>query len=137
MSVTRFALRIVIVLTAALTPAASGAADPLPRSILILDQVFSDSVWYVAFSSAFRSILNAASPPPIAMYAEHLDLARFHGTQHDEVLRRYLRDKFRDRPIGVLVAQGSSALEFVLRSRAELWRSEEHTSELQSLRHLV
>src|SRR5262245_34618853 len=121
MSVTRFALRIVIVLTAALTPAASGAADPLPRSILILDQVFSDSVWYVAFSSAFRSILNAASPPPIAMYAEHLDLARFHGTQHDEVLRRYLRGKFRDRPIGVLVAQGSSALEFVMRSRAELW----------------
>src|SRR5262245_33757990 len=121
MSVTRFALRIVIVLTAALTPAASGAADPLPRSILILDQVFSDSVWYVAFSSAFRSILNAASPPPIAMYAEHLDLARFHGTQHDEVLRRYLRDKYRDRPIGVLVAQGSSALEFVMRSRAELW----------------
>ena len=37
------------------------------------------------------------------------------------VLRSYLRDKFRDRPIGVVVAQGSSSLDFVLRSRAELW----------------
>ena len=43
------------------------------------------------------------------------------SAQHDEFLRGYLRNKFRDRPIGVLVAQGSSSLEFVLRSRAELW----------------
>ena len=94
---------------------------PLPRSILILDQSDKDSAWYAAFSPAFRSTLNAASPAPIAIYAEHLDLARFRSTQHDEVLRSYLRDKFRDRPIGVLLAQGSSALEFVMRSRAELW----------------
>jgi signal transduction histidine kinase len=93
----------------------------LPRSILILDQSDRDSAWYAAFAPAFRSTLNAASPAPIAIHAEHLDLARFRSTQHDEVLRRYLRDKLRDRPIGVLVAQGSSALEFVMRSRAELW----------------
>ena len=36
-------------------------------------------------------------------------------------LRTYLREKFRARPIGLLVAQGSSSLDFVLRSRAELW----------------
>ena len=57
----------------------------------------------------------------ISVYSEHLDLSRFTNPQHDGVLRNYLRDKFRDRPIGVLVAQGSSSLEFVMRSRAELW----------------
>jgi hypothetical protein len=114
-------LRIAILLTAGLSPATSWAADPLPRSILILDQSDRDSAWYAAFSPAFRSTLNAASPAPIAIYAEHLDLARFRSSQHDEVLRSYLRDKLRDRPIGVLLAQGSSALEFVMGSRAELW----------------
>src|SRR5262249_9673935 len=82
----------------------------------------ADSAWYTAFSAAFRAVLNADTPTaPISIYAEHLDLSRFHGAQHDEVLRSYLRDKFRDRPIGVLVAQGSSSLEFLLRSRADLW----------------
>ena len=70
---------------------------------------------------AFRSTLNARSAERISVYAEHLDLSRFGGPQHDELLRTYLRDKFRERPIGVLVAQGSSALDFVLRSRGELW----------------
>ena len=121
MTAVRLVLRIAILLTAGLSPVASWAADPLPRSILILDQSDKDSAWYAAFSPAFRSTLNAASPAPIAIYTEHLDLARFRSTQHDEVLRSYLRDKFRDRPIGVLLAQGSSALEFVMRSRAELW----------------
>src|SRR5262249_31299791 len=46
---------------------------------------------------------------------------RFPSTQHHEVLRTYLQNKYRDTPIGLLVAQGSSALEFVMRSRAELW----------------
>jgi signal transduction histidine kinase len=120
-SAVRFVLRIAILLVAGLPPAVSWAADPLPRSVLILDQSDRDSAWYAAFSPAFRSTLNAASPAPVAVYAEHLDLSRFRSAQHDEVLRAYLRNKFRGRPIGVLVVQGSAALEFVMRARAELW----------------
>ena len=71
--------------------------------------------------AAFRSTLNAGSAQRISVYSEHLDLSRFTNPQHDEVLRSYLLNKFRDRPIGVLVAQGSSSLEFVMRARAELW----------------
>ena len=110
----------VIAPVAGLGPVAWAANEPLPRSILILDQNVSDSVWYAPFSAAFRSILNAP-PSAISVYAEHLDLNRFGGEHHDEVLTSYLRGKFRDRPIGVIVAQGSAALEFVLRARRELW----------------
>jgi ABC-type uncharacterized transport system substrate-binding protein len=118
----RFLLRLATMLLAGLLHAAAWAADPLPRSVLILDQSDRDSAWYAAFSAAFRSTLRAAaSSGRISVYTEHLDLSRFAGGQHDEVLRGYLRDKFRDRPIGLLIAQGSSALEFVMRSRAELW----------------
>jgi len=117
----RLLLRTVIILTALLGPAISLAAESLPHSVLILDQSDSDSAWYDAFSSAFRSTLNAGSAARISVYAEHLDLSRFGGPRHDALLRTYLRDKFRERPIGVLVAQGSSALEFVMQSRGELW----------------
>jgi signal transduction histidine kinase len=114
--------RVVSLLTVGLTPVVSLAAEPLARSVLILDQSDAHSAWYTGFSSAFRSTLNAAaSGAPISIYAEHLDLSRFRSAQQEDVLRTYLRDKFRQRPIGVVVAQGSSSLEFVVRSRAELW----------------
>lgn len=116
----RFVLGLAIVLVA--TPPTPRAADVVPRTVLILDQSDADSAWYARFSSAFRSILGTAAPGArVSVYAEHLDLSRFESAQHDQVLRAYLGNKFRDRPIGVLVAQGSSSLEFVLRWRAELW----------------
>ena len=89
--------------------------------MLILDQSDAHSAWYEPFSAAFRSTLSAGSAERISVYAEHLDLSRFGGPRHDELLRAYLREKFRARPIGLLVAQGSSSLDFVLRSRGELW----------------
>src|SRR5262249_14873652 len=99
----------------------SRAAEPLPPAVLVLDQINAASPWYTAFFSAFESTLTSQSASRITFYEEHLDLNRFHGAQHDEVLRTYLRDKYRGRPIGLLVAQGSSSLEFLLRSRAEMW----------------
>src|SRR5262249_2582255 len=116
-----FASSLVVALIAGLGPAAGAESEPLPPSVLILDQSHADSPWYTEFATAFGSILNAGSDRRLTVYAEHLDLSRFPGTQHHEVLLTYLQNKYRDRPIGVLVAQGSSALEFVMRSRAELW----------------
>ena len=116
-----FASSLVIAPIAGLGPVAWAESEPLPRSVLILDQSSADSPWYAEFSATFRSTLNAGSDRRFSVYSEHLDLSRFPGTQHHEVLRTYLQNKFRDRPIGVLVAQGSSSLEFLMRSRAQLW----------------
>src|SRR5262245_26897868 len=121
MTVVRFVLRIAFVLTAGLPPAGSWAADPLPSSVLILNQTRAELPWFTAFSATFQSILNAEPVRRFSVYSENLDLSRFPSTQHHEVLRTYLQNKYRDTPIGLLVAQGSSALEFVMRSRAELW----------------
>jgi signal transduction histidine kinase len=117
----RWLNRVVVASLVVLGSALVGPAAQLPRSVLILDQSARDSVWFDAFFSGFRSTLNTTSAVRVSVYSEHLDLSRFGGARHDELLRRYLRDKFSERPIGVVVAQGSSALEFVLRSRAELW----------------
>ena len=117
----RWLSRVVVASIVVLGFPMAGAAAQLPRSVLILDQSGRDSAWFDAFFLAFRSTLNTKSAVHASLYAEHLDLSRFGGARHDELMRRYLRDKFSERPIGVVVAQGSSALEFVLRSRAELW----------------
>jgi signal transduction histidine kinase len=111
---------LVIAPIAGLGPAAWAENEPLPPSVLILDQSLAASRWYRDFHAALRSTLNAGSERHFSVYTEHLDLNRFTGTQHHEVLPTYLQNKYRDRPIGVLVALGSAALEFVMRSRAEL-----------------
>ena len=85
----------VILVLAGLAPTLSAAAEPLPRSVLILDQSDAHSAWYAPFSAAFRSTLYAGSAERISVYAEHLDLSRFGGPQHDDLLRNYLREKFR------------------------------------------
>ena len=117
----RLLWRTVLLILACFAAAIAPAAESLPRSVLILDQSATSSVWYAAFSPVFRSTLNAGSAKRISIYEEHLDLSRFGGPQYDELLRNYLREKFRGRPIGLLVAQGLSSLDFVLRSRDELW----------------
>jgi formate hydrogenlyase transcriptional activator len=117
----RWLSRVVVASIVVLGSPMAGSAAQLPRSVLILDQSGRDSVWFDAFFSGFRSTLNTKSAVRVSVYSEHLDLSRFGGARHDELLLRYLRDKFSERPIGVVVAQGSGALEFVLRSRAELW----------------
>src|SRR5262245_40561147 len=99
----------------------AAVAQTLPRSVLILDQSDNDSTWYNDFSSAFRFVMRTKSSTRISTYGEHLDLSRFGDARHEELLRTYLHDKFRDRPIGVVVAQGSKALEFALRARPQLW----------------
>ena len=116
-----FVWRLIALLALGLAPTVAVADEPLPRSVLILDQSDADSAWYDAFSDAFRSTLNAESGTRISVYSEHLDLSRFAGPRYDQVLLNYLGAKFSDKSIGLLVAQGSSALDFVMRSRADLW----------------
>src|SRR5262245_46597600 len=116
-----FPSSLVVALITRLGPVAGAQREPLPSSVLILNQTRAGLPWFAAFSATFESILNAGPVNRFPVYSENLDLNRFPGTQHQEVLRTYLQNKYRDTPIGVLVAQGSAALAFVIRSRAELW----------------
>ena len=99
------------------------AAQPLPRSVLIFDFTDTNSPWGLAFRSTVRSELSKGSKTPIALYSEVLELGRFNSPQYQELLRTYLREKYRDRPIGVIIVHGSLALEVFMRLRAELWPS--------------
>ena len=112
------------VLFAGLVVAFSGVisrAETLPRSVLILDESGPGALnpGYAEISRAFRSALLAKSP--VRIYAANLDLQEFSGPAYYATLRNYLKDKYRDVPVGVLLAVGSSALAFAVQVRSDLW----------------
>jgi len=74
--------RTLVWLCLSLAPAISVAAEPLPRSVLILAQWDPSLPWYAAVSYAFHATLRATSSEPVAIYAEALDLSRFHSPAH-------------------------------------------------------
>jgi len=52
---------------------------------------------------------------------EHLDLFGFGKRQYDDNLRTHLSDKYRGKPIDVILSIGPSALDFAVRLRATEW----------------
>lgn len=112
---------LIICLTAVLVPVRLPAAGMRERSILVLDQAEAAGPFYHQVFSSLRSAVNADTRSHTTLYAENLDLSRFNGAAYEDSLRRQLKEKYRDRPIGVVVAVGAPTLELVLRWREELW----------------
>ena len=106
---------------ACVAPTVARGVEPLPRSVLYLDQNDPGEPIAVDMSAAFRSIINPGYDKNVTIYAESLDLIRWPGPRYEAVIKTYLREKYRDRPIGVVVAMGPSALLLTLGLRAELW----------------
>jgi ABC-type uncharacterized transport system substrate-binding protein len=108
-------------LIALLAPAELSAADARSRSILYLDQSDLRGPFYFQIFSALRAEVSATSGPHVTLFAEDLDLSRFKGEAYEANLRELLKEKYRDNPIGVIVAVGAATLELVLKWRTELW----------------
>jgi signal transduction histidine kinase len=111
----------IVYLIALLMPAHLPAAEMRARSILVLDQSETRGPFYYQIFTGLRSAVNADTRSHTTLYAENLDLSRFNGAAYEESLRQQLKEKYRDRPIGVVVAIGTATLELVLRWREELW----------------
>jgi signal transduction histidine kinase len=104
-----------------LAPADSPAADVRPSSILVLDQSDMRGEFYHRIFVSMQAEVAADPDSHVTIYAEDLDLEHFNGAAYEDNLARLLRAKYRDRPIGALVAIGSAALCFALRWRGDLW----------------
>ena len=107
-------------LAACLAPWPS-SAEPLPRSILVLEQSDVRSPFYAAIYSGLQSEVNASATTPVTIHVENLDLARFPGPEYVQTLKAHLQAKYRKTPVGTVVCLGPVALDYALRWRAELW----------------
>ena len=119
----RLLWRLCLVLLVGASGGVSASAQPSQQSVLVIDQSSAGLPFNTALASAIRSTLNAASKRPISFYSENLDANRFFGSRYEDDYARFLLAKYRDRHIDVVVAVGVSALDFVLRHRAEIWPS--------------
>src|SRR4029453_373550 len=97
------------------------AQERRPRSVLVLDQSDLRGRFYYELSAGLRGLLGAPNDGRITVYGENLDLTRFGGVAYEQSLKRHFKEKYRDRPIGVIVAIGAGTLELTLRWREELW----------------
>ena len=104
-----------------LAPISLSAQEPRPHSVLVLDQSDLRGPFYYQLWSGLRGVLDAHADARVTIYGENLGLTRFGGAAYEESLKRHLKEKYRDRSIGVIVAIGSATLEHTLRWRAELW----------------
>jgi signal transduction histidine kinase/ABC-type uncharacterized transport system substrate-binding protein len=108
-------------LFALLVPMDLPAGEAQPRSILVLDQSDMRGSFYHQIFTALQAEVASRPPSHLTVYAEDLDLEHFSGEDYEFTLRQMLAAKYRDEPVGVLVAVGEAALRLVLRWRDELW----------------
>src|SRR3954452_18267292 len=99
------------------------AAEPAQRSVLVLEQSSAGLPFNTALASAIRSTINAGSKSPISFYSEHLDANRFFGPEYENEFVQFLKAKYRERHIDVVIVVGGSALDFIARRREQLWPS--------------
>jgi signal transduction histidine kinase len=110
-------------LAALIVCSVASAAQPLPRSVLIMNQSTPFGPWQNTIIAAVRSTMNEGAAEPVTFYMEHLDFSRFKGQQYLSSLENHFREKYRDKPIGVIVAIGPVAVDYALKIRAVFWPS--------------
>ena len=116
-------LRACAVLVAAATSMASAQAPPSPRPIKRVLMIHSGAEAYPGSANLDETITKVLSAHPafeIDYHVEHLENEEF-GETADASLRDYIRMKFRDRPLDVVIVNTAPAVQFALRHRAELF----------------
>src|SRR3954449_9428752 len=112
-----------LILIAGLLLPAPVAGETAQRSVLVLEQSSAGLPFNTALASAIRSTINAGSKSPISFYSEHLDANRFFGPEYENEFVHFLKAKYRERHIDVVIGVGVSALDFIARRREQLWPS--------------
>src|SRR4051794_2430395 len=96
-------------------------AATAPKRIVALYWYDKDFPANVDFDRSFQAALESAPAGSVEYHAEYVDSQHFPGEHQSEVLHDYLRKKYADHPIDVVVAFSDVALEFLLSHRDDLF----------------
>jgi signal transduction histidine kinase len=113
---------LIVGLIALLAPYSLLAEEMRPRSILVLDQSDVRGPFYYQLFSRLRDTVTSNTEAHVTLYSESLDLSRFGGQDYEESLKRYMKEKYQETPIGAIVTIGAASTELVLKWRTEFWR---------------
>src|SRR5262249_42828356 len=92
-----------------------------PKRALALYWYNKDFPVNVGFDRAFQAALQSASAGTVEYYPEYLESDRFPGENQSLLLHDYLRRKYANFAIDVVVASGYAPLHFLLKHRDDLF----------------
>ena len=107
-----------VISLASITPAQQNAA---PKRVLVVYWGNNYVPANTVFDQNFQTALQSASAKTVEIYSEFLDFDRFPGEDQSRLLLDYLRRKYADRTIDVVIACGDRALDFLLGYRDTLF----------------
>jgi len=113
-----FLFWVVVLMAPSVARAQQSAA---PKRVLVLYWYGKDFPANVRFDQSFHAALQSAPDGTVEYYPEYLESDRFPGESQAQGLCDYLRRKYADRTIDVVVAAGRPALEFLLKNRHGLF----------------
>jgi signal transduction histidine kinase len=113
-------LRIATILIASLLCAGPSAADPLPRTVLFLDQSTPYTEYFGKLLASLQTTLKAGSDVPVTIHLERLGYRFVKDTESDALLHSFIKEKYRSGPISVIVANGFDALQFAVSLQTEI-----------------
>src|SRR5262245_28302026 len=85
----------------------SARAEPLPRTILFLDEDTPLYPWFRQMSDAFYATIKAETPNPPFVFIENLGIDAYAKSEYFNMLLSHFREKYRDKAIGVIVTDAS------------------------------
>ncbi|HEY0304491.1 MAG TPA: ATP-binding protein, partial [Longimicrobiales bacterium] len=103
-----------VLVTAALLPAQA-------RRVVILYDERTELPGLAALDASLAATLSADRRYEIEIYRESMDLSRFGGPAFRESLRRYLKSKYANKPIDVVITAMGPALDFILANGSQIF----------------
>jgi len=97
------------------------SAQEQTKKVLVLYWESKDFVGNISFDKGFQTGLFADPSIKYEIFSEYLDTTRFPGERQSELLHDYLREKYKNQKIDVVVATPDPALTFLLKYRNDLF----------------
>jgi len=110
---------LLLLLVTLLAPVVS--AQEQTKKVLVLYWESKDFVGNISFDKGFQTGLFADPSSKWELFSEYLDTTRFPGERQSELLHDYLREKYKNQKIDVVVATPDPALTFLLKYRTDLF----------------
>jgi signal transduction histidine kinase len=113
--------RVVLVALLLLLLASVASAQDTPKKVLVLYWESKDFVGNISFDKGLQAGLFADPSSKVELFSEYLDTTRFPGEKQNELLHDYLRQKYANQKIDVVIATPDPALNFLLKYRTDLF----------------
>jgi signal transduction histidine kinase len=102
-----------------LTPDAAASDPGGVRRVLVIYPTSDRQPGNFLFDQGLRHAFEASPSAPVEIYNEYLDTARFPDADHHRHFAAFLREKYADQRIDVVIPAMAPSLDFALKYRAE------------------